>query len=46
MSGYLTILSLCCWFVSKKREKASAGRDRDSAIREVKFVERVDMREM
>ena len=43
VSGYLTILILCCWSSSKNRSKAVGGRCRASAIKEVKFVERVDI---
>ena len=45
-SGYLTILSLCCWSASKKRLNAVDGRRSDSAISEVNVVDRVDIWEM
>lgn len=46
VSGYLTILSLCCCSSSKNRSKAEEGRFKDSAIREVKLVESLDIQEM
>ncbi len=38
-SGYLTILSLCCWSLSKYLLKASLGSSMASAIRLVKYME-------
>ncbi len=46
VSGYFTILSLCCWSASKKRLNAVGGRESDSAISDVKVVERMDICEM